>query len=322
MADMHNVIIVGSGPAGLTAGIYTARANLQPLIFAGLEFGGQLMTTTDVENFPGFPEGIVGPELMQNMIKQAERFGADVKHQNITKVDFSGEVKRLWANDEEYHARGVILATGASPRKLGLESEDAFWGKGVTSCATCDGAFYKDKVVSVVGGGDSAMEEASFLTRFASKVYIIHRRSEFRASKIMQERVLQNEKIEVLWNTDVAEVLGDDVVTGVRLKDAETGDEREIETDGFFLAIGHIPNTKFLGDQVELDDQGYIIVKNNSRTSVDGVFVGGDVNDHRYRQAVTAAGMGCMAALDLEKWLEENGIEVDTAASTYKNMAT
>lgn len=317
MADVHNVIIVGSGPAGLTAAIYTARANINPLVFAGLEFGGQLMTTTDVENFPGFPEGIVGPELMQNMVKQAERFGATLKHQNVSKVDFSGDTKKVWVGDDEYEAKSVILATGASPRKLGLESEEAFWGKGVSSCATCDGAFYKDKVVAVIGGGDSAMEEATFLTRFASKVYVIHRRDEFRASKIMQERVLENEKIEVLWNSEVLEVLGDDVVTGVKLKNTESGEESEIKTDGFFLAIGHIPNTKFLGDAVELDDQGYIVVKDKTHTSVDGVFVGGDVNDHRYRQAITAAGMGCMAALDLEKWLEERGVEVNNTATNY-----
>ncbi|KXK25723.1 MAG: Thioredoxin reductase [candidate division WS6 bacterium OLB20] len=319
MSDIHNVIIIGSGPAGLTSAIYTARANLKPLVFAGLEFGGQLMTTTEVENFPGFPEGIVGPELMQHMIKQAKRFGAEIVHQNVSKVDFSGEVKRVWVGADEYKARSVILATGASPRKLGLPSEQEFWGKGVSSCATCDGAFYRDKVVSVIGGGDSAMEEATFLTRFASKVYVIHRRGEFRASKIMQDRVLNNPKIQVIWNTEVLEVKGQDVVGSLRLKNTETGEESDLAVDGMFLAIGHIPNTKFLGDAVELDDQGYIVVKDKTHTSVEGVFVGGDVNDHRYRQAITAAGMGCMAAIDLERWLEEKGVEVDTTADTYTN---
>ncbi|MFQ5493021.1 MAG: thioredoxin-disulfide reductase [Candidatus Dojkabacteria bacterium] len=320
MSDKRDVIIIGSGPAGLTAAIYTARANLKPILFAGLEFGGQLMTTTDVENFPGFPEGVQGPELMEMMMKQAERFGTEIIHKNVDRVDFSGDVKKVWVGDEEYSATAIIIATGATSRRLGLESESAFWGKGVSSCATCDGAFYKERVVAVIGGGDSAMEEASYLTRFASKVYIIHRRGEFRASKIMQQRVKENEKIEIIWNTEILEVLGNETnVTALKLKNTEKNEETELKVDGMFLAIGHIPSTKFLGDAVDLNDIGYIVVKDNTHTSVDGVFVGGDVNDHRYRQAVTAAGMGCMAAIDLEKWLEKKGVEVDTSANIYTN---
>lgn len=320
MSDKREVIIIGSGPAGLTAAIYTARANLKPILFAGLEFGGQLMTTTDVENFPGFPEGVQGPELMEMMMKQAERFGTEIIHKNVDRVDFSGDVKKVWVGDEEYSATAIIIATGATSRRLGLESESAFWGKGVSSCATCDGAFYKERVVAVIGGGDSAMEEASYLTRFASKVYIIHRRGEFRASKIMQQRVKENEKIEIIWNTEILEVLGNETnVTALKLKNTEKNEETELKVDGMFLAIGHIPSTKFLGDAVDLNDIGYIVVKDNTHTSVDGVFVGGDVNDHRYRQAVTAAGMGCMAAIDLEKWLEKKGVEVDTSANIYTN---
>jgi thioredoxin reductase (NADPH) len=305
MNDVNNVIVIGSGPAGLTAAIYLARANLKPLVFAGLAFGGQLMNTTEVENYPGFVQGILGPDLMDVMIKQAERFGSEIKYEDVEKVDFSGEYKKVWANGVEYSAKSVVIATGASPRKLGLESESKFWGKGVSSCATCDGAFYKEKVVGVIGGGDSAMEEASFLTRFASKVYIIHRKDEFRASQIMQKRVLENPKVEVVWNSEVREVLGDKVVSGLKVFNTKDNKASELKVDGMFLAIGHIPTTKFLGNAVELDRMGYIVVKNDTHTSMEGVFVGGDVNDFRYRQAVTAAGMGCMAALDCEKWLTE-----------------
>ena len=320
MEDVRDLIIIGSGPAGLTAAIYAARAELKPLIVAGIEFGGQLMNTTEVENYPGFPEGIVGPELMQNMVKQAQRFGAEMIHKNVDKVDFSGEIKKLTVGEEELHAKAVIIATGATPKKLGLESEDKYWGRGVSSCATCDGAFYKEKEVAIVGGGDSAMEEATFLTKFASKVYLIHRKSDFRASKIMQQRVFDNDKIEIVWDTEVKEVLGDDnVVTGLKVHNNKTNEDSEINVSGFFLAIGHIPTTEFLDGAVELDDQGYIKITEHTKTNVDGVFVGGDVKDFRYRQAVTAAGMGCMAALDAEKWLEGEGVEVNSAANTYTN---
>lgn len=318
--SVRNVIIIGSGPAGLTAGIYTARANLQPLLLGGVEFGGQLMTTTVVENYPGFPEGINGPELMQTMIKQAERFGTEIIYRNVDSVDFSGEIKKVFVDETEYQSHSIILATGASPRKLNLESETKYWGKGVSSCATCDGAFYKEKVVAVIGGGDSAMEEASFLTRFSSKVYIIHRRDQFKASKIMQDRVLKNKKIEVVWNSEVKEVLGDGkVVTGLKLMNLKDNKESELKTDGMFLAIGHIPNTSFLNGAVEVDEQGYIEIIDHTHTSVEGVFVAGDVHDMHYRQAITAAGFGCMAAIDLERWLEVKGMEVNTSANTYTN---
>ncbi|KXK10001.1 MAG: Thioredoxin reductase [candidate division WS6 bacterium OLB21] len=308
MADIHNVVIIGSGPAGLTAAIYLARANLKPVVIAGLEFGGQLMNTTEVENFPGFPEGIMGPELMQKMLKQAERFGAEIKFINADKVDFSSDEKKVYSGEQVFNARSIVLATGASPKKLNLESESKYWGKGVSSCATCDGAFYKGKVVAVVGGGDSAMEEALFLTRFASKVYVIHRRNEFRASQIMQDRVLKHEKIEPIWDSEVVEVLGNEnIVTGLRLKNIQTSKESELSVDGMFLGIGHIPTTSFLQGSVDLDEQGYIKVSDNTHTNIEGVFVAGDVHDHKYRQAITAAGMGCMAALDVEKWLESKG---------------
>lgn len=308
MADIHNVVIIGSGPAGLTAAIYLARANLKPVVIAGLEFGGQLMNTTEVENFPGFPEGIMGPELMQKMLKQAERFGAEIKFINADKVDFSSDEKKVYSGEQVFNARSIVLATGASPKKLNLESESKYWGKGVSSCATCDGAFYKGKVVAVIGGGDSAMEEALFLTRFASKVYVIHRRNEFRASQIMQDRVLKHEKIEPIWDSEVVEVLGNEnIVTGLRLKNIQTSKESELSVDGMFLGIGHTPTTSFLQGSVDLDEQGYIKVSDNTHTNIEGVFVAGDVHDHKYRQAITAAGMGCMAALDVEKWLESKG---------------
>ncbi len=302
------VIIIGSGPAGLTAGVYAARANLKPLIAAGLTFGGQLMLTTDVENFPGFPEGIQGPELMQKMIKQAERFGAQIVYDDITKVDLSSKPFKLEMGKEDYTADAIVIATGASTLWLGLPSEEKFRGKGVSSCATCDGFFFKGKEIIVVGGGDSAMEEASYLTKFASKVTIIHRRGEFRASKIMQDRVLANPKISVLFNTTVEEFLGDGRLRSVKLKDVNTGEVKELPIEGAFIAIGHNPNTPLFGGQLELDEKGY--VKKSGKdphypmlTSVDGVFVAGDVHDHHYRQAVTAAGMGCMAAIDAEHYL-------------------
>ena len=302
---IHNVIILGSGPAGLTAGIYTARADLDPLIIAGLEYGGQLMNTTEVENFPGFPDGIMGPDLMQNMMKQAEKFGATYIYENATGVDFSGKIKKIYVGEKEFQTRSVILALGSSPRKLNIPGEDKFYGKGVSVCATCDAAFYREKVVAVVGGGDSAMEEANFLTKFASKVYVVHRRGEFRASKAMQKKVLENKKIEVLWNSEVREVLGDGLVNGIKVFNNVNNKEKVVSVDGLFLAIGHIPNTQFLQGKIELDDAGYIVAKDNTKTSVEGVFVAGDVQDYRYQQAITASGLGAMAALDLEKWLAE-----------------
>lgn len=306
MSEIRNLIIIGSGPSGLTSAIYTGRANLEPLLFAGSSFGGQLMSTTEVENFPGFPEGIMGPQLMQNMVKQAERFGTKINYNNVTKVDLSSEIKKVYVGEEEFQAKSVIIASGSSPRKLGIDGEDEYWGKGVSSCATCDGAFYRGKKVAVIGGGDSAMEEATFLTKFADKVYIIHRKDSFRASKIMSERAIANEKIEVLWNTEVKEVIGEKTVTALNLYDNQSKITSTLEVDGMFLAIGHIPNTTFLEKQLDVDKLGFIKAENHTNTSIDGVFVAGDVHDHHYQQAITAAGMGCMAAIDCEKWLEAN----------------
>jgi thioredoxin reductase (NADPH) len=304
MSDIHNLIIIGAGPAGLTAGIYAARADLEPIIITGTNVGGQLMTTTEVENFPGFPEGIQGPQLMMNMIKQAERFGSKLVYSNVTKVDFSNKIKSVWAGETEYKAKAIIIASGSSSRKLGIESEKKYWGKGVSTCATCDGAFYRGKVVAIVGGGDSAMEEANFLTKFATKVYIIHRKDTFKASKIMQERVFANEKIEVIWNSEIEEILGNDKnVTGVRLKNVVDQSTKNVDIDGFFLAIGHIPNVDYLGNEIELDELGFVAAVDRTKTNIEGVFVAGDVNDHHYQQAITAAGLGCMAFLDTEKWL-------------------
>ncbi len=321
---MEKLIIIGSGPAGLTAAIYASRANLAPLVFGGYQTGGQLMITTDVENYPGYDEGIMGPELMMKMRAQAEKFGARIIDKDVTSVDFSdSNNKKVIVDGETYEAHTVIIATGASAKWLETEGEEKFKGRGVSSCATCDGAFFRNRVVAIVGGGDSAMEEANFLTRFASKVYVIHRRDEFRASKIMQERTLSNPKIEVKWNSVIAEVLGDQTVTGVRLKDTVTGDESQLELDGVFVAIGHTPNTQFLGGQIELDEKGYMVTakgKGNhapgdtnypeTATNVSGVFAAGDVYDVRYKQAVTAAGSGCKAALDAEKYLEALEAEV------------
>lgn len=299
----YKLIIIGSGPAGLTAGVYAARANLKPLIVAGLTFGGQLMLTTEVENFPGFPKGIMGPELMQNMIGQAERFGAEIIYDDAMKTDFSSKPYKVEVGKETYTADSVIIATGASSLWLGLETEEKFRGKGVSSCATCDGFFFKDREIIVVGGGDSAMEEASYLTKFASKVTLVHRRDSFRASKIMQDRVLKNPKISVMYNTAITEFLGDEKLRGVKLKDTVTGEEKEMPIEGVFVAIGHKPNTKLFEGQIDLDDKGYINPIDNTKTKVPGVFVAGDVRDYRYRQAITAAGMGCMAALDAEHYL-------------------
>jgi thioredoxin reductase (NADPH) len=303
------VIIIGSGPAGLTAAIYAARANLTPIIFEGDQPGGQLTTTNEVENYPGFEEGITGPDLMDVMRKQAVRFGAEARSEYVTKVDFSSHPHHVWTGSKEYTADAVIIATGASAKYLGLPSEEKLKGFGVSACATCDGFFYRDKEVFVVGGGDSALEEASFLTKFASKVYLIHRRDEFRGSKIMRKRVLDNPKIEVLWNTTIDEVLGEPDQGGVRgaiLKDTVTGATREQAIDGIFMAIGHTPNTAVFTDYLKTDETGYLITKPDSTaTDVPGVFAAGDVRDRIYRQAITAAGNGCMAALEAEHYLNE-----------------
>lgn len=305
---MENVIIIGTGCAGWTAAIYTARANLKPLVLAGDQLGGQLTTTTEVENYPGFPEGVMGPELMMNMQKQAERFGTRVEFVAASNVEKREDSTfRVEAGEKSYEAKTVIIATGASPRHLGLPNEKALIGHGLTSCATCDGAFYPDVPVAVIGGGDSACEEASFLTKFASKIYLIHRRDELRASKIMADRVLSNDKIEPVWNSVVSEYVADESgeMEKIRLQNRQTGDEDFLEVKCVFVAIGHIPNTAFLGDLVKVDSNGYIIQKKGTQTSVEGLFSAGDVSDHIYRQAVTAAGSGCAAALEAERYLSE-----------------
>lgn len=302
------VVIIGSGPAGLTAALYAARADLSPIVFEGPEPGGQLTTTTDVENFPGYPEGVMGPKMMQDFREQATRFGADCRWGVVTDIDLSKRPFRLVVDEEnELFAESVIVATGASAKWLGLPSEQRLRGKGVTACATCDGAFFRNEHVIVIGGGDTAMEEATFLTKFASKVTVIHRRDEFRASKVMQQRLFDNPKIEVKWDSTVDEVLGDPVVKGVRIKNVKTG-ETEVLDDvtGVFLAIGHKPNTDLFTGVLEMDETGYILTKDKSTyTNVEGVFACGDAQDHVYRQAVTAAGTGCMAAIDAERWLED-----------------
>ena len=304
---MHNVVIIGSGCAGLTSAIYAARANLKPLVIDGHEQGGQLSLTTHVENYPGFPDGIMGPELIENMRKQAQKFGAEFKAGAVTDVNLSRRPFKITAGKETYEARSLIVAAGASARLLGLQGEREMIGRGVSTCATCDGYFFREKNIAVVGGGDSAMEEANFLTRYASKLYLIHRRNEFRASKIMIDRVKANPKVEFLTPFVVEEILSPQGhVEGTRLRNVETNEAREIDVHGIFVAIGHDPNSTVFKGKLEMDSNGYLIAKCGSLTSVPGVFVAGDVQDHRYRQAVTAAGSGCMAALDAEKFLEEH----------------
>ncbi len=304
MNELRDLIVIGGGPAGYTAALYAARANLHPLVIEGFQWGGQLMITSDVENYPGYAEGVLGPQMMADFRRQAERFGAEFITDDVTKVDFSERPFRVWIGDEEYRARTVIVATGASARQLGLESETRLQGRGVTYCATCDGAFYREKEVVVVGGGDSAMEEAIFLTKFASKVTVVHRRHEFRASQIMEQRARTNEKIEFVTPAVVEEVLGDSKVEGVRLRNLETDEVFELPADGFFVAIGHDPNTSLFLDQLDHDAAGYLITKpRTTETNVPGVFAVGDVQDHVYRQAVTAAGTGTMGALDAERFL-------------------
>ncbi|QZT62893.1 thioredoxin-disulfide reductase [Mycolicibacterium austroafricanum] len=304
---VHDVIVIGSGPAGYTAAIYAARAQLNPLVFEGSQFGGALMTTTEVENYPGFRNGITGPELMDEMREQALRFGADLRMEDVEAVDLTGPVKSVTVGDETFHARAVILAMGAAARHLGVPGEDTLLGMGVSTCATCDGFFFRDQDIAVVGGGDSAMEEATFLTRFARSVTLIHRRDEFRASKIMLERAQANEKITFLTNTQVTAIEGDPKVTGIRLRNTATGEESTLAVTGVFVAVGHDPRSELVRDQVAVDDAGYVQVQGRTTyTSVEGVFAAGDLVDHTYRQAITAAGSGCAASIDAERWLAEH----------------
>jgi thioredoxin reductase (NADPH) len=311
----RKVLIIGSGPAGLTAALYAARANLEPLVIAGNVPLGQLMITSDVENYPGFPHGIQGPELMQLFREQAERFGATIIDRDATRVDLSQRPFRAWIGDDEYRADAVIVATGASALWLGLPSEEAFRGRGVSACATCDGFFFRNRDIAVVGGGDTALEEALFLTRFANKITMLVRRDQFRGSKIMQDRALAHPKIEVQWNKEVSEVLGDNTVTSLNLTDTATGKGSTLDVQGLFVAIGYKPNTDLFLGQLELDERGYLRVVDETGSGIEGVFIAGDVHDHRYRQAVTAAGDGCKAAIDAERWLEAVG-EIEAATAT------
>jgi len=310
MAKLYDVIIIGSGPAGYTAAIYASRANLSVLMFQGYQVGGQLMLTSDVENYPGFEEGILGPPMMEKFEAQARRFGTEMIPEDVNEIDFSRRPFKITTDSGEYLARTIIIATGASAKWLGLPSEQRLQGRGVSACATCDGFFFKNKDVAVVGGGDTALEEAIFLTRYANHVTLIHRRDSLRASKIMQDRAFKNPKISFIWNADVTEVLGEDEVTGLRLRDVKTGEEGIVPVQGLFLAIGHKPNTDLFKGVIEMDRAGYIVPTEYTMTNIPGVFAAGDVTDHRYRQAVTAAGDGCRAAIDLERWLESLGVDV------------
>jgi thioredoxin reductase (NADPH) len=312
-----NVMIIGSGPAGLTAAIYAARANLRPIVLAGVVPGGQLMITSDVENYPGFPDGILGPELMATFREQAERFGTRIIDVDVERVDLGERPFRIWARGVEYRADSVIVATGASALWLGIESETRLRGRGVSACATCDGFFFRDKEIAVVGGGDTALEEATYLTRFATKVHLLHRRDAFRASKIMVDRAVAHPKIEIHTNTAVEEVLGDARVQGLRLRDTETDEMRDVAMEGLFVAIGYRPNTEVFRDWLDVDDKGYLVVHDETGSKIDGVFIAGDVHDHRYRQAVTAAADGCKAAIDAERWLESEGITEASTATAW-----
>ena len=304
--NFYDVIIIGSGPAGFTAGIYTSRAKLKTLIISGSLPGGQLMTTSEVENYPGFPNGIFGPELMMNMRQQAERFATTIIDDEVLKVDFKKRPFLISTHSETYEGRAILLCTGASPRKLGIDGEQEFGGRGVSYCATCDGPFFKGEEIAVIGGGDTAIEEATFLTKFGKAVKIIHRRDFLRASKILQEKAFENSKIQFVWNNVVTRIAGNKKIESIDVKNLTTGKTQNLSVGGLFVAIGHEPNTSIFKDQLELDDKGYVVLKENTKTSVEGVFAAGDVHDYRYRQAVTAAGFGCMAALDVEKWLSEN----------------
>lgn len=322
MSDVRDLIIVGGGPAGYTAALYAARANLSPLVIEGFNWGGQLMITSDVENYPGYADGIMGPEMMADFRRQAERFGTEFLTDDVTKVDFSERPFRVWVGDDEYQARSVIVATGATARWLGLDSEERLKGRGVSACATCDGAFFRDKHIFVVGGGDSAFEEALFLTRFGYKVTLVHRRDEFRASQIMVERARLNEKVEFKTPFVVEEVLGEQSISGLRLRNTETGELEEVEAGALFVAIGHDPNTKLFVDQLDHDENGYLVTKpGTTETNLPGVFAAGDVQDHVYRQAVTAAGTGCMAALDAERFLAAEEGHLDTALTAPRAEA-
>lgn len=329
MTEVRDVIIIGSGPAGYTAALYAARANLRPLVYAGYQYGGQLMLTTDVENFPGFPEGIQGPDLMAAMRAQAERFGAEMRDQDVTSVDLSRRPFVVHADNKEEEAQAIIVATGASATWLDIPGEGEYRGHGVSSCATCDGFFFRNKRMVVVGGGDVALEEALFLSRFASELTLVHRRDTFRASKAMQDRVSANERITVLWNTVIEEVIGEkDAQTGqphvtrLRVRHVENGSESTLETDALFVAIGHHPNTEVFGDSFPVDERGYAVGRSHEETltDIDGLFVAGDVRDYRYRQAVTAAADGCKAAMDVEKWLEAQGTEIDPTGEVYAGL--
>jgi thioredoxin reductase (NADPH) len=326
VTTIRNVIIIGSGPSGLTSAVYTARANLHPLVIEGApsstvdQPGGQLMLTTEVENFPGFPDGVMGPDLMNRMRAQAARFGAEFLTEKVTRVDFSSQPLRVWVEDNEFRAHSVIISTGARSRMLGIDAETEHLGKGLSTCATCDGFFFKGQQIAVVGGGDSALEEAIFLTKFAEKVTIVHRRSELRASKIMQQRAIRNPKIDFRWNVEVVDILGENKVEGLQLRDTDTGDLDRMDVTGVFIAIGHIPNTTVFEGAVKIDEHGYIVTTPGSTaTSADGVFACGDVQDSTYRQAITAAGSGCMAAIDVERWLESHHEAPEDIAETPTN---